>query len=128
MKRISLMVVLVALAGAALAAQASASSFKGSVVGRDAKRGAIAVASSSGSVHTIRVRRLRALGLRVTVHAARRPDGTFRATVVVVRGRSSRARVHGVVVRGTSAKTFVSAGGSVLAVSHSGKSLRPGRV
>src|SRR5262245_48475975 len=126
MKRLSFLVALVVFAGWATAA-AGAATFKGSVVGRDAKRGAIAVAAANGSVHTVRVAHLRSLGARVTVRAARRSDGTFRATHVATSGRASHARVHGVVVRSVASRTFLSAGGSVFSV-RGAKAMRPGRV
>src|SRR5262245_8287706 len=126
MKRISL--VLVAAAAACwLAPGGVAATFKGTVVGRDGARAAIAVASPRGAVHTIRVAHLRNVGARVSVAATRRPDGTFRASHVSVSGRAGHARIHGVVVRRTSSTAFLSAGGTVLAV-RGAKAVRPGRV
>src|SRR5580765_5851951 len=103
MKRISLVLVAAAVA-CWFAPGGGAATFKGAVVGRDAARGAIAIASKSGAVHTIRVRHQRRLGAQVIIAAARRADGTFRASRVTAHGRTSHARVHGVVVRRTAAR------------------------
>jgi len=127
MKRISLVLAAAAVA-CWFAPGGGAATFRGAVVGRDAARGAIAVASKSGAVHTIRVGKQRRLGAQVIIVAARKPDGTFRAARVTARGRTSHARIHGVVVRRTRAGTLLSAGGTVLAVSGASRAARPGRV
>src|SRR5690348_8104699 len=114
MKRIAVLFV-VAAAGV-LSAQAGAASFKGSVVARDSARHAVAVATKSGAVRTVRVAHMAALGARVSIQATALRDGTFRASRVSASGHSSRARIHGVVVRKAHSKTFLSAGGTVVCV------------
>lgn len=127
MKRIAVLIVVVA--AGALSAQAGAANFKGSVVARDSARHAVAVALRGGTVRTVRVQHLAALGARVNVHAALMPDGTFRASKVSASGRASTAKVHGTVVRRSASKMFLSAGGTVLVVhsSHADSRLSPGR-
>ncbi len=126
MKRLSLSLAVAAVACWA-ASGAGAATFKGAVVGSDSARHTIAVASPGGVVRTVRVTRLQHLGARVSVGASRRPDGTFRAGRVTASGRVRHARIHGVVVRRAKARTFLSAGGTVLAVRSSARS-KPGRV
>src|SRR4051812_327776 len=125
MKRIAALIV-VAAAGV-LSAQAGAATFKGSVVARDSARHSVAVATKSGTVRTVRVQHMAALGARVTVHATALRDGTFRATKVSASGRASRARLHGVVVRHARTRAFLSAGGTVMAVKSSDRRLSAGR-
>jgi hypothetical protein len=127
MKRISLVLAAAAVA-CWFAPGGGAATFTGAVVGRDAARGAIAIASKSGAVHTIRVHKQRRLGAQVIIAAARKPDGTFSASHVTARGHTSHARIHGVVVRRTAARTFLSAGGTVLAVRGANRAMRPGRI
>jgi Domain of unknown function (DUF5666) len=126
MKRLSLSLVVAAVACWA-ASGAGAATFRGAVVGTDAARHAIAVASPGGVVRTVRVQRMQRLGAQVSVSGSRRPDGTFRAARVTASGHARHARIHGVVVRRASARTFLSAGGTVLAVRSSARP-KPGRV
>src|SRR5689334_1228327 len=122
MKRIA--VLLVVAAAGVMSAQAGAASFKGSIVARDSARHAVAVATKSGAVRTVRVQRMAALGARVSIHATALRDGTFRATKVTASGHASRAKIHGVVVRRVRARTFLSAGGTTLSVRSSDSRLR----
>ena len=134
MQRLAVLVPAVAAAAAVAVPTAGAGTFKGIVVGRDAARHTIAVASKTGVVRTVRTSRLRAAGTRVAVTAAKLPDLTFRASRVGAVGRARAARVHGVVLRHLPARTLVSAGGSVLSIATTGKTfaaanrLRPGTV
>jgi hypothetical protein len=134
MKRLALLVPVAAAAAAAAVPTAGASTFGGVVVKRDAARHTIAVASPAGVVRTVRTNRLRAAGTRVSVSAAKLPDRTFRASRVAALGRASAARVHGVVLRRLGARTLVSAGGSVLSIRTtartvaSANAMRPGTV
>jgi Cu/Ag efflux protein CusF len=134
MNRLAVLVPVAAAAAAIAVPAAGAGTFKGIVVERDAARHTIAVASPTGVIRTVRTNRLRAAGTRVSVSATKLPDLTFKASRVAVLGRSGAARVHGVVLRHLAARTLVSAGGSVLSISTTGKTfasanrLRPGTI
>lgn len=119
MKHIALLAILATAALLPAAAEAAAP-WSGVVVTTDAHRGTAVTASAGGLVRTVRLQlgapRLRA-GFRVTVSALPLADGTFALRGVRVTGRATRARVRGVVVgyQRTSARTLLSAGGSVFA-------------
>lgn len=122
MKRI---LVLFALAAAlpAVPAQAPAAAqgaWKGVVVAKDAARGTVAIASTNGSVRTIRVaksRRLR-IGQRLSVRGAALADGTIKSSSLAVAGRARTTRLKAVVVSNqmTQKRLLVSAGGSTFAL------------
>jgi hypothetical protein len=123
----------------AVPATASAGSWRGVVVGKDARRGTVVTASANGTVRTVRApakaRALR-LGQRVAVRATKIADGTFAAAKIRVVGRTHRAHIRATVVRPQTraGRTVVSAGSSVLAlrakarrgVASSGDGLAPG--
>ncbi|HEY8193330.1 MAG TPA: hypothetical protein VIF36_05335, partial [Gaiellaceae bacterium] len=97
---------------------AAAASFTGVAVAKDSKRKA-AVVVSAGTARTVRLAgrfgQVR-LGQRLTITAARRPDGTFDAQRVRAQGRAKRARFGAVVVKQERNRVILSAGGSVFAV------------
>src|SRR5262245_36912753 len=91
---------LVAAGAIAFPAAAGAVSFHGVVVGKQARRHALIVASQSGLVRTVHSHRLvTKVGARVAVNAARLSDGTFSARRVTVHGRAHKARIHGIVAK-----------------------------
>jgi len=116
---------LVAAAAIAYPATAGAVSFHGVVVGKQARRHALIVASSSGVVRTVHSHHLATrVGARVAVSARRLSDGTFSATRVSLHGRAHAARIHGTVAKRQHGRFLVAAGHSVLAVR--GSAPRPG--
>jgi hypothetical protein len=106
------------VAAAVLSGPASAASFKGVIVAKDAKRKAV-VTVSAGAVRTVRAKRafvrLR-VGQRVAVNARRLADGTFTARSLRPAGAGKHVRFRAVVVRGQRARLIVSAGSSVFAL------------
>lgn len=120
-KRLTLFLLLAAaLAAAGQASAASATTWKGVVVAKDTKRGAVVTASADGTARTVRSARARTmtLGQRLDVRATRLPDGTFRALALKAAGRAKTARLKAVVVRNERAqqRLLVSAGGSTFAL------------
>ncbi len=107
---------LVAGVAAAYPTWAGAATFKGVVVAKSHARGTIAVASTRGGVHTLHVRKSVRVGAKVTATAARRADGTYTTSRLVVRGRAHHARIHGVVAARTSTRFLLSAGKSMIVV------------
>ncbi len=111
MKRVFLLTTLVAAAVLALWPAASgAATFRGVVVAK--QHGVLLVATSAGTVHTVRASSSARLGSRVAVSGS---------SVRVV-GRASRAEVRGVLVRKTTHTLYLSAGHRLLAV-HSSRAL-----
>ena len=112
---------------------AHAATWKGVVIGKDAKRRAIVTASANGAVRTTRApkafRRAR-LGDVMIVKGARLPDGTFSAADVMRLARRDHVRFRGIVVRKQGARLFLSAGHSIVDVNlrkgARGGSLKPG--
>ncbi len=109
-----------ALAAVAAAPTASAASFGGVTVAKDAKRKSVVVVSGR-SVRTVRAGAAYArarIGQRVVVKATRLPDGTYQATALRPAGRAKRVRFGAVVVKNerASRRLILSAGGSVFAV------------
>ena len=112
-----LIVSLVVGIGVAFPATAGAATFKGIVVGKQARRHAIVVTSTSGLVRTVHTHRLAIrVGSRVAVRARKLRDGTFSARKVSVRGRAHRARIHGVVAKRLRGRYLLAAGHSMLAI------------
>jgi len=112
---------LVAAGAIAFPATAGAVTFHGVVVGKQARRHALVVASQTGLVRTVHTHRLATkVGARVAVNARRLSDGTFSAKRVTARGRAQRARIHGVVARRARGTFVVAAGHSMLTVRGSG--------
>ena len=108
---------LVVAAAIAFPAAAGAANFHGIVVGKQARRHALIVASPRGVVRTVHTHhRAIRVGARVAVSARRLSDGTFSARRVAVRGRAHRARIHGVVAKRTRSGYLLAAGHSVLAI------------
>jgi hypothetical protein len=114
--------VLVAAVGLILPAAAQAGTFGGVVVAKNAKRHAIVTASKGGVVRTVRTRGAKiglgkiGLGARVTVRAAKLPDGTFLASRIKKIGLGTRVRVRGGVVKRSGRTLYLSAGHSVFAL------------
>ncbi len=97
---------------------ASAASFKGTVMAKDAKRKALVVASPS-TVRTVRAPRGFAafhVGQRISFTAAKRSDGTYLARAIRASGRAKRVHFGAVVVRSEASRLIVTAGGSVFAL------------
>lgn len=109
------LVVLVTLAGLAVAASpASAASFKGVIVAKDAPRSAVAVASANGTIHTFRSAKARGLrvGQVVSASGTKLGDGTYRAATLRVTGHAKTARIRATVVRNQKAqRRFLVSGG-----------------
>jgi hypothetical protein len=129
MKRV---LVLVAAIGLILPAAAHAGTFHDVVIAKNAKRKAIVTASKNGTVRTVRTPKGFAkigLGARVSVRAAKLPDGTFAAAAIKKIGLGRKARVRATVVKRARKRLYVSAGHSVFALGlrkRAGASLRPG--
>ena len=87
-----------------VAAPATASGFKGTVVARGA--GSLAVATPSGAVQSVRSASSARVGSVVRV------SGTH----VTVVGRSHHARIHGIVVHRAGSVRFIAAGHALMAV------------
>jgi hypothetical protein len=117
----------VALAALVMAPTATAGSFAGITVAKDAKRKSVVVVSGR-SVRTVRVAagfaRVR-VGQRVVVRAAKLADGTYRAGALRRAGRAKRIRFGAVVVKNDRAhrRLILSAGGSVFTVKTGGRAL-----
>jgi hypothetical protein len=139
MKR--MLVLLVAVTGLLVAASpaSAATTWKGVVVAKDAKRGTVVTASAGGVVRTARSANAHTfkIGQRLDVRGIALGDGTFKAATVRANGRAKTAKVRGVVVRWQKAqkRLLVSAGGSTFALSRkatrtlsssSGHAPRPG--
>ena len=120
-----LILTFIAVVGLAFPAVSGAATFRGIVVGKQARRHALIVSSATGVVRTVHTHRLATrIGARVAVTAKRLRDGTFSATHVAVSGRAKRARIHGIVARRMSGRYLISAGHSLLSVrSHQSFSL-----
>jgi hypothetical protein len=117
----------VALAAVAAAPTATAASFGGVTVAKDAKRKSVVVVSGR-SVRTVRAGASFArvgIGQRVVVKGTRLADGTYQASTLRPAGRAKRVRFGAVVVKNERAarRLILSAGGSVFAVrSRAGRS------
>lgn len=110
-------------AGAAVlvvAAPASASTIKGTVVHRNGHARSFVVASSTGRLTAIHARRSPAVGRLVRVSARRLRNGTFAARRVRAGGRRSHARIRGTV-------SFVDRRKGAFVVSARGASIRVSR-
>lgn len=106
-----------ALLGAlVVASSASAATFRGVVVHRNARAHSFAVALKGGRLVAVHARRAPAVGKVVVVSARRLRNGTFAARRVRSVGRSRRAAIRGVV-------TFVNRRRGVFTVSSRGASL-----
>lgn len=107
-----------AIVAATLSGTASAASFKGVIVAKDAKRKAV-VTASAGKVRTVRAKsafgRLR-IGQRISVNSRPLADGTFTARSLRLIGESKRVRFKAVVVKSQRARLIVTAGSSVFAL------------
>ena len=106
-----------AAVAAILSGTASAASFKGIVVAKDAKRKAL-VTASPGAVRTVRAPGKYSafrIGQRIVVAASRRSDGTFTAQTIRPAGKSKQVRFSAVVVKSERSRLIVTAGGSVFA-------------
>ena len=125
MKRF-LLLLTTAAAALVVALPATAATFKGAVVAKDAARKTLVTASRDGTVRTVRLHtgfaRVR-VGRLVTVRGAQLPDGTYSAAAVRVGGRIRGVRVRGTVVQRAGARLVMSGGGSVFALRVSGKQL-----
>jgi hypothetical protein len=111
MKKAILLAVVVA-AAVAFPTVASAGVFHGVVITKDKSRHTLAIATRSGSVRTIRTHARARVSSRVSVHARRLHDGTFRGSHLARAGHAGHARFHAVVVRKAHHKLVVSAGKS----------------
>jgi hypothetical protein len=103
----------------AVAAPASASTIKGTVVHRSAHARSFVVASAKGHLTAVHARRSPAIGRIVRVTARRLRNGTFAAVRVRAHGRRTHARLRGTV-------TFVDRGHRAFVVSARGASIRVG--
>jgi hypothetical protein len=115
MKKLLLFAV-VAFAAIAFPTVASAGIFHGVVIAKEKSRNALVVATRSGHVRTIRTHANARVSSRVSVHARKLGDGTFRASHLARTGRAGHARFRAVVVAKTSHKLVVSAGRSTFDV------------
>jgi hypothetical protein len=105
--------ILVAAAVAALAVPAVASAAtpigkRGTIVQRDARAGAIVIASRSGKLQRVKLAKPNRLAMGAIV--------VVRGSKVSIVGRSSKATVHGVVLRRSRHSYALAGGGSVLAI------------
>lgn len=120
MKRILVLLTVVAGLLAAATPASAATVWKGVVVAKDNGRSAVVTASANGHVRTARSPKARGLriGQRIAVTGTKLADGTFRASALRVTGRAKTARVKAVVVRYQLAqrRLLVSAGGSTFAL------------
>jgi hypothetical protein len=102
MKKLALMAAVVA--AAAIFPTAAFAAFDGVVVG--SSPGALAIASTSGAIHTVHSRAHARVGARVHVNG----------NAVRVIGRARSVRIHAVVVRRIGSTTFLAGGHSLFAV------------
>jgi hypothetical protein len=104
---------LAAAAIAALAAPAAAgaaqSATRGIVVQRDARGGAVVLATHGGTLQRVKLARPNALALGAVVQVT--------GSKISVLGHSHRVKVHGIVVRRSHGSFALAGGGSVIAVS-----------
>lgn len=104
--------ILVAAAVAALAAPAMAgaaqTATRGTVVQRDARAGAVVLATRSGNLQRVKLAKPNRLAMGAIVQV--------RGSKVSVVGRSHRAKVHGVVMRRSRHSYALAGNGSVLAI------------
>ena len=115
-----------ALAGGAVAAQASAgtaSMLRGVVISRLPAQGELVIASASGATTTLRSPSLPAAGTVIKTSAFALSDGTSAARRLSIVGRAHRARFDGVLVRTSGATSFFAVGHSVIAVHARGRAL-----
>ena len=120
--RKSMILSLAAVAAAVLpgAAHAAGTTVTGVVVAKEAKRGTLVVATSTGATRTVYARLSAArLGDRVRVGGTKLTDGSVRAGTFRVIGHARTATVQGVVVRRLFNRTLVSTGGSVITIGRS---------
>lgn len=123
-----ILALLVAVVGLAVAASpASAASFKGVIVAKDASRSAVAVASTNGAIHTFRS--AKAPGLRVgqvvSASGSKLGDGTYRAATLRVTGHAKTTRIRATVVRNQKAqRRLLVSGGSTTFVVRTRASVR----
>ncbi len=107
-----------AVVAVSLTGTATAATFKGVVVAKDAKRKAL-VTSTARGIRTVRAKgqfaRIK-IGQRVVVNARPMADGTFAARKLRPVGKTKRVRFKAVVVRSASARLIVSGGSSVFAL------------
>src|SRR5688572_30552606 len=98
-----------AVVAVSLSGTATAATFKGVVVAKDAKRKAL-VTSTARGLRTVRAKgqfsRIK-VGQRVVVNARPMADGTFAARKVRPAGKTKRVRFKAVVVRSASARLIV---------------------
>ena len=110
MRNLSRILVAAAVAALALPAMASAAKpgTRGTVVQRDARAGAVVIASRSGKLQRVKVAKPNRLAMGAVV--------LVRGSKVSVVGRSRKATVQGVVLRRSRHAYALAGGGSVLAI------------
>ena len=114
MKKALLLAVVIA-AAIAFPTAATAGIFHGVVIAKDKSRHALVIASR-GHVRTIRTHATTRVSSRVSVHARRLGDGTFRGSDLSRAGRAHKTRFQAVVVAKSRHKLVVSAGRSTFDV------------
>jgi hypothetical protein len=125
MKRF-LLLLTTAAAALVVALPATAATFTGAVVAKDAARKTLVTASRDGTVRTVRLHtgfaRVK-VGALLAVRGAQLPDGTYSAGAVRRAGRVRGTHLRGTVVQRAGARLVISAGGSVFALRVGGKQL-----
>jgi hypothetical protein len=120
-KRLAITAVAVVALLASGAVNASAKTFKGTVVHRSSHAQSFVVAAKSGRMTAVHARKGLKVGSIVKVDARRLRNGTYKLRKARVLGRSRRARLHGTVTyvnRRTGAFVVSSRGASVLVHRH----------
>jgi hypothetical protein len=100
----------------AVPAQASAATFKGTAVHRDARLHAWVVAGRGGALRLVHTSAKLHAGSVVTVRGKLLADRSLSASAVAVRGAAHRVRIRGTVVRHTRHSLTIAARGAVVTV------------